>query len=91
METLTDSLKDLAKELYFKNISHTEYRNNFVKELEKRTVIDKRDSGYYCGYCKNFSKEPIAFAEIDKVIYPQNINNEIWIVNVHYDGCRGWD
>ena len=91
METLTDSLKDLARELYFESITNTEYRNNFLKELEKRTVVNKRDLGFYCSYCKDFSKEPIAFALNDRIIYPQGINDEFWIVNVHYDGCRGWD
>jgi hypothetical protein len=90
METV-ETIKDVARELYFNFISNTEYRNKFVKELEERTVIDKRDLGFYCGYCGNFSKEAIAFSDTDRVIYPKGITHEFWIVNVHYDGCRGWE
>ena len=81
----------LAKELYFKDVLVEEYRNNFLSELEKRVVIDKRKEGYRCSYCSKVNKSEVAFAQKNKVIFPKNNKNEVWLVNSHYDGCRGWD
>lgn len=86
-----DNLKDVAKELYFKDVTVKEYRDNFLKELANREVVDKRSQGYCCSYCGNITQKEIAFSEKNRTIFPKYSKNELWIVNSHYDGCRGWD
>ena len=85
------ALKELAKELYFGHVKVEKYRENFLKELTNRDVVDKREGGYYCSMCSKFSKMQQMPSGKDYVIFPQKAPNEIWIVNSHYDGCRGWD
>jgi hypothetical protein len=49
--------------------------------------IDKTNEGYYCIDCGKFSKEcKMGFGRIWV-----HKNNEMWYVNNHYCGCRGWD
>lgn len=92
----TDSgLKTLAKNMYFKDVSRSDWRKEFEKALETLPVFDKRKEGYYCSYCKKFGKKEL-MGEKEGVIYhyPGQIANNpdaIWIVKQHYDGCRGWD
>jgi hypothetical protein len=86
-----NNLSETAKEFYFKKVSVEKYRENFLLELEKRTVIDKRDLGYFCSYCGKFAEKHQAFEALDQVIFPKGNNTELWLVNTHYDGCRGWD
>jgi len=81
-------LKVLAKELYFANVSAENFRENFVEKLNTHKVVDKRNQGFWCSYCKTFAKKADAFVKKDWVIFRAN---QIWIVNAHYDGCRGWD
>lgn len=85
------ALSDLAKEIYFKDVLVDKYRDNFVLELQKRKVIDKRESGFHCCYCSKISEKKTAFVQMDRVIFPKNNELELWLVNSHYDGCRGWD
>jgi hypothetical protein len=85
------ALSVLAKELYFKDVLVEKYRENFTLELSKRKVIDKRNEGYHCCHCSKISKNETAFTQKDRVIFPKNNNDELWLVNSHYDGCRGWD
>jgi uncharacterized protein YnzC (UPF0291/DUF896 family) len=82
--------KELAKALYLKNQYIEVINETFLSELEKRTVIDKREQGYYCRKCNQMTKSVNAFLQKDQVVYPPN-TTEIWIVNRHYDGCNGWD
>lgn len=86
-----EALKELAKKLYFENVKGLEWRNNFLSRLSTCTVFDKRNDGFYCCQCKKISKKDTAFTQLDNVIFPSLHNGEIWIVNEHYDGCRGWD
>jgi hypothetical protein len=86
-----ESLYALAKELYFKKVKVENYRDNFLSELTKRNVIDKRSDGFHCCYCDKFLTKEIAFVGMDEVIFPKKNESELWIVNSHYDGCRGWD
>ena len=37
-----------------------------------------------CGKFGSFG----GFKQGDKIVY---VNGEVWLVSVHYDGCRGWD
>jgi hypothetical protein len=85
------ALSDLAKEIYFKDVLVEKYRDNFLSELQKRKVIDKRESGFHCCYCSKISEKETAFVQMDRVIFPKNNELELWLVNSHYDGCRGWD
>lgn len=87
---MDNNMKDLAKELYFKEVQNKEWRDSFLEKLSKREVIDKRDQGFCCSYCGRFGKE-LAFSSRDKTIFPKGNSDELWIVNSHYDGCRGWD
>ena len=84
-------IKHTAKELYFSNVANDNFRNNFLNQLETHLVVDKRSEGYYCCYCGKIDKKEVAFAKNDYVVFPRKANNEVWIVNEHYDGCRGWD
>jgi hypothetical protein len=86
-----NTIKNLAKEFYFRDVLREDWRNNFLIELQKRNVTDKRSNGYHCLYCQKFSEKEIAFPEIDRAVFPKKNNEEIWIVNSHYDGCQGWD
>jgi hypothetical protein len=84
-------LKKLAQELYFDSVKVEDWRKDFIDKLETHEVVDKRPEGYYCTYDKKFSDKPVAFQQDNKVIFPSHALNQIWIVNKHYDGCRGWD
>lgn len=53
--------------------------------------MDLRDQGYRCAYCSKMYQEPMAFPILNQVVFPTGTESEIWIVNSHYDGCRGWD
>lgn len=86
----SSALKELARKYYFNDVKVEKWRDNFLNELNKRTVIDKRDIGFYCCHCQKFGKE-MAFSQKNKVIFPADKSDEIWIVNTHYEGCRGWD
>lgn len=83
-----DELKELAKELYFSDVKNEDWRKKFLWSLKTTNVVDKRGMGFYCYYCKAFDQKEVAFACKEKVIFE---NNEIWILNTHYNGCRGWD
>lgn len=83
-----EDIKKLAKDLYYADVKNEEWRKSFLWAVKQKEVLDKRELGFYCFYCKKFSKTPIAFELKDKVIFE---NNEIWIVHQNYDGCRGWD
>lgn len=85
------NLKLQAKEYYFQGLEVEEWKQNFLEKLATHEVYDKRDKGYYCCYCGTISEKPIAFASENKTIFPRRDKNHIWIVNEHYDGCRGWD
>ena len=86
-----NDLKELAKQLYFEDVKVERYRNDFLIRLDKsQSVSDKRAEGFYCIDCGKFHKESIAFERFNKVVFPRS-TGEIWIVNVHYDGCWGWD
>jgi hypothetical protein len=87
----SSALSDLAKEIYFKDVLVDKYRDNFLLELQKRKVIDKRKNGFHCCYCSKISEKETAFVQMDRVIFPKNNELELWLVNSHYDGCRGWD
>ena len=50
--------------------------------------LDKTKYGWYCSMCNKFSKNP-NMIQGKRWIYKKN--NEKWLVNAHYDGCRGWD
>lgn len=85
-----EELKEEARRLYFITVANLKYRDNFVKELEKRTVIDKRRDGFTCSYCGHTLERPLMMPQMNRAIFPKN-ETEIWLVNTHYDGCRGWD
>lgn len=85
------TLKELAKELYYNNVSSEDARKSFDIKVETYTVEDRRDSGWYCGYCRTFHPTPIAFHSTDVVIFPVDKKETIWIANEHYDGCMGWE
>lgn len=85
------NIKEEAKEIYFSEVKVPEWRESFEKRLATYKLFDKRDEGYYCMYCGDIKKTPEAFYHKNKVVFPTRHNNEIWIVNSHYDGCRGWD
>lgn len=95
METkLQPELKKTAKRLYFKNVKAEQFRQNFLKQLEKLSVADKRNEGYWCTYCKKFSKKPVAFPNKNEVIFLNDDlgkAKQIFIVHGHYDECRGWN
>lgn len=82
------NLKKIAKELYFADVKNEDWRTKFLWSLKTKNVVDKRESGFYCFYCKQFSQKEVALPQKDKVIFE---NNEIWICHTNYDGCRGWD
>lgn len=84
-------LKELAKCLFFNTVTYEKYREDFLIELNKRTVIDKRSDGFYCSSCGKFSNFEQLPLRSDSVAFPKNNDNELWIVNAHYDGCCGWD
>lgn len=84
-------IKQLAKEFYFNSVKVDEWRDNFEKKLETHTVTDKRSEGYYCSHCGKIEKQETAFPIHNHVVFPDKTKEEIWIVNNHYDGCRGWD
>jgi hypothetical protein len=90
-DVIGSALSDLAKDIYFKDVLNEKYRDNFLSELQKRKVIDKRENGFYCCYCAKISEKETAFVQMDRVIFPKNNQLELWLVNSHYDGCSGWD
>ena len=85
------ALKELAKELYFSQVTVEIYRDSFLEHLDKKTVVDKREEGFYCSMCGKFSKMQQMPSGKDCIIFPHRTSDEMWIVNYHYDGCRGWD
>jgi hypothetical protein len=91
MNTTQLDLSKLAKSLYFKEVTVDKYRLNFLRELNKRTVVDKRLEGFHCCHCAKLSKQEVAFSQTNRIIFPFGNKEELWIVNSHYDGCRGWD
>jgi hypothetical protein len=88
---MKNKLKELAKTLFFKQVLNDFYRNSFLQKIETHEVQDKREDGFYCSYCSKMSEAPTSFLKKDVVIFPKKASGEIWIVNSHYDGCRGWD
>lgn len=85
------NLTQLAKDCYFREVTFDKFRENFLSELQKRNVIDKREDGFYCSQCSKISKNQSAFVQRDRVVFPKKNDLELWIVNSHYDGCTGWD
>lgn len=85
------SNKELAKELYFKEVSNQKYRENFLNELRTRIVVDRRPDGFCCSTCGKISPSAQAFEHYNRVIFPRGNKHELWLVNSHYDGCYGWD
>jgi hypothetical protein len=92
-----NELQLLAKDIYLAEVLADTYRQSFIKKLKEGVpVFDLRKEGYYCSYCKSFSKKSTAFGVEDKVIFVNNDTfdkgkQQIWIINSHYDGCRGWE
>lgn len=92
-----EQLKRLAKSMYFNTVKSEDARKNFERAIETLTVFDKRQNGYYCTYCKRFSKNrQMPEGQDERVIYHSpgafaGNPDAIWIVKPHYDGCRGWD
>lgn len=89
------NLESLAISLYSKNVSSRPDLVKSASETAKKGVLDVRDKGYRCSYCKKYSKNPIAFEKQDQVVYNfeplSNSANGLLIANTHYCGCRGWD
>ena len=100
MQSETKNLSELQKlaiEIYTNSVKVPEWREKFIKDINSGTeVIDKRNEGHYCSYCKRFAKNTVAFDKKHIVIY---VNNgffdkgpkQIWLIHSHYDGCRGWE
>lgn len=92
-----NELQELAKELYFKDVLAETFRQSFLERLKAGIpVFDLREKGYYCSYCKKFATKSTAFGSENKVIFVNNDafyknKQQIWIINSHYDGCRGWE
>ena len=86
-----NDLKQLARQSYFNEMKIEKYRDVFLLELEKRVIVDKREEGFFCYSCNTFSKVQQMPLGMNRCIYPKDNDNEFWIVNSHYDGCRGWD
>ncbi len=82
-------LRQIAKKLYFSNIKNEILRKSFEERLKTYNVVDKREEGLYCSYCKKFT--PSEHTSRERVIFPTHLEGEIWIIHPHYDGCRGWD
>lgn len=95
--TELNELQELAIELYNKSVLVPQYREWFLESIKAGVpVFDMRDKGFYCHYCAQFATKEIGFADTDKAIYINagtitDLPKQIWIVNTHYDGCRGWE
>ena len=86
-----EELKEFASSIYLKEVKVESWRENFINELEKRILVDKRGEGYHCHNCSKISKNAQAFMQTDRVIFPKGNKDELWLVNSHYDVCAGWD
>ena len=84
-----DKIKRYAKTVYFQDVKNESMRKNFVENLQKMPVIDKRDCGFFCSYCECFLKDMQMGNAEERVIFIGE--DEMWIIKPHYDGCRGWD
>ena len=90
------TLKEEAKQIYFGDVKNATYQENFEAAVEKLPVVDKREEGFYCSECRDFTKTKQMGWGV-KAIYKfeQELSlrkaKAIWIVQSHYDGCRGWD
>lgn len=58
------------------------------KEFKEIDIIDNRDKGFYCCYCKTFLSIAIMSLGIQSI---KIIDGKHVLVNEHYDGCRGWN
>lgn len=98
-ESDTEALKAEATKLYFDTVKLEDARKNFTKLVEELPIEDHRHDGFYCGECKKFAKHAQMKLGDSAVIfkYDNELNSHlggpsaIWIVNRHYDGCRGWE
>jgi hypothetical protein len=92
-----NDLQTLAVELYNKFVTAPQYQQSFLESVKSGvSVFDMRKNGFYCSYCGEFAEKETSFATLDKVIFIYNgmfspFPKQIWIVNTHYDGCRGWE
>lgn len=84
-------IREKFKAVFFNQVKLESARHNFLKELEIREPVDKTGLGYYCTYCQRFSGDGRLIEGDPRVIFPSNVGDELWLVNPHYDGCRGWD
>lgn len=93
-----DPVRERAYRLRLNTIPSLDLRKNSIDNIRNvKEVIDKTSEGYYCVQCNKFLEDALMLSgDNPKVIWPhdkrqQRIQGEIWIVNEHYDGCRGWD
>jgi len=91
MAKSTESLKKLAKECYFAEVRVESWREQFLKDLERVPIIDRRNLGWYCIYCKAFTKKHSPHKQEIGIVFEKDVNDKvisICIVNKCYDDCE---
>ena len=72
-------------------MSLNEPKNPLGSNYSDWKFVDKTSEGWYCIYCRRFTKEPqMVFESKPIVIYRKDLK-ERWLIYDHYDGCRGWE